>query len=556
MHTARTVALVAVGALALAACAQSQREQSGTGASGSASGAGGSGTFVFAASADPVSLDPALASDGETFRVSRQIFEGLVSTKTGTADPAPGLAESWTGSSDGLSYTFTLRPNVTFSDGTPFDATAVCANFERWYNWTGILQSENLSYYYRSLFRGYKTSDDPTLTKGVYDSCAPDGATKVTVKLKTPYAAFVSALSLPAFAMQSPTALKKYKADDVGGTENEPRFSEYATAHPTGTGPFVLGTWTRGQQVTLKPNPNYWGDKPKVSQVVIRTISDGKARLQALQNGDIDGYDLVAPGDIDGLKAKGLTVLNRPVFNILYLGMNQASKPLSDLRVRQAIAYAINKEAVVRQSLPPGTKPATQFIPDTVAGYADDVPTYGYDPAKAKALLAQAGATGATITFNYPTGVSRPYMPNPEDTFAAIRSQLQAVGLKVTPVADKWSPEYLDKIQGGTNHGIHLLGWTGDYNDTDNFVGVFFGKKSNEWGFDNTALFSALEKARQLPTVEQQIPAYKAINKQIMEFLPGVPLASPVPSLAFATKVKGYTPSPVQDEVWNTVSVS
>jgi peptide/nickel transport system substrate-binding protein len=224
--------------------------------------------------------------------------------------------------------------------------------------------------------------------------------------------------------------------------------------------------------------------------------------------------------------------------------------------VRQAIAHAIDKEAVISQSLPEGTEPATQFIPETVNGYNPDVPTYDYDPEKATQLLADAGATGATIEFNYPTGVSRPYMPDPEATFNIIRTQLQAVGLKIKPTADVWNPDYLGKIQGSAKHGIHLLGWTGDYNDTDNFVGVFFGKKSNEWGFDNPTVTGAINAARGIPTRDQQIPAYQAINKQIMEFLPGVPLASPVPSLAFAAKVKGYQPSPVQDEVWNTVSVS
>jgi peptide/nickel transport system substrate-binding protein len=249
-------------------------------------------------------------------------------------------------------------------------------------------------------------------------------------------------------------------------------------------------------------------------------------------------------------------IVDRPAFNILYLGMNQAVKPLDNPKVRQAIAHAIDKEAVIRQSMPEGTKPATQFIPETVGGFAQDVKTYEFDQAKAKQLLEEAGAAGATIEFNYPTNVSRPYMPKPEDTFAAIRSQLEAVGLKIKPTADSWSPDYLDKIQGSAKHGIHLLGWTGDYNDTDNFLGVFFGKQSNEWGFNNPELFKALNEARQLPTLEQQVPAYQAINKQVMEFLPGVPLASPVPSLAFSAKVKGYQASPVQDEVWNTVSVS
>jgi peptide/nickel transport system substrate-binding protein len=552
-RAARALAVVAVAGLALSACAESEREPEG-GGEGSESASGG--TFVFAASSDPVMFDPAFASDGETFRVARQMFEGLVGTEPGTADPAPLLAKSWTQSEDGLSYTFELEEGVTFHDGTDFNADAVCANFDRWYNWTGLLQSQNLSYYYQSLFKGFAEAEDPALQDGIYGGCEAASDTEVTIELTKPFAAFVQALSLPAFSMQSPSAMEEFDADNVEGTEDDPRFSAYATEHPTGTGPFVFDSWERGQSVTLKRNDDYWGTKAQLDEVVVRTISDAQARVQALKAGEIDGYDLVAPGDVEGLESEGFQIVNRPAFNILYLGINQAVAPFDDPKVRQAIAHAIDKEAVISQSLPEGTEPATQFIPETVNGYNSDVTTYEYDPAKAQQLLAEAGATGATIEFNYPTGVSRPYMPAPEDTYVAIKAQLEAVGLTVTPTADKWSPEYLDKIQGTTNHGIHLLGWTGDYNDTDNFLGVFFGSAKNEWGFDNPELFTALEEARGLPTVDEQTPAYEEINEQVMQFLPGIPIASPVPSLAFAPGVEGYSASPVQDEVWNEVTVS
>ncbi len=358
-------------------------------------------------------------------------------------------------------------------------------------------------------------------------------------------------MSLPALSMQSPTALEEYQDD----TATNPRNSEYSTAHPVGTGPFELQSWDRGESVTLKANGNYWGEKPHFDKAVIVAIDDPKARADALTNGEIDGFDLVGPADIAGLEADGFQIINRDAFNVLYLGMNQQAKPLGDIRVRQAIAYALNKDEVVNASMPEGTKTAIEFIPEVVNGYADDVTTYDYDPAKAKQLLKEAGAVGATIEFNYPTGVSRPYMPQPEDTFNVIRTQLKAVGLKIKPTADQWSPDYLEKIQGTPKHGLHLLGWTGDYNDTDNFLGVFFGAKSSEWGFDNPDLFSALKEARGLPTVEEQEPLYQEINRQIMDFLPGVPLAHPVPSLAFAPNVEGYQQSPVQDEVWNTITL-
>ncbi|MGI8433669.1 MAG: ABC transporter substrate-binding protein [Nocardioidaceae bacterium] len=540
----RAAAVVAMSSLVvLAGCAKSDRSTDST--SSTSSG----GTFVFAGSADPVTLDPFFASDGESFRPARQIFEGLVGTKPGTADPAPLLATDWATASDGLSTTFTLRDGVKFHDGTTFDAKAACWNFDRWYNTPpGPGQTEDQSYYWISLFGGFAEGD---LTDSVYDSCTTDGDSKITVKLTRPFAGFVASLSIPSFSMQSPTAIEKYGS----AAGDDPSQSEYATAHPTGTGAFVFEAWDKGTEITLKRNEDYWGDKALVDEVKIVPIADPKARADALLNGEVDGFDLVGPADIPRLQDGGYAVLNRPAFNILYLGINQAVKPLDDIRVRQAIAYAIDKEEVISASMPEGTDPALEFVPPTVNGYTEDVTTYDYNPDKAKALLKQAGAEGMTLEFNYPTDVTRPYMPSPGDTFNAIRSQLEAVGINVKPTADKWDPDYLDKIQGTKDHGIHLLGWTGDYNDTDNFLGVFFGRKSNEWGFDKPDLFKALSDARGLSTVEEQTPVYEDINRQIMDFLPGIPLASPVPSLAFASNVKGYQPSPVQDEPWNLVSV-
>ncbi|MDP9443062.1 MAG: ABC transporter substrate-binding protein [Actinomycetota bacterium] len=553
-RTRRHAALAAAGAVAvaLAGCAQSERGQ-GTGSDGpggGGDGGGGGGTFVFAASAEPVTLDPFYASDGESFRVARQMFEGLVGTVPGTADPAPLLATDWTTSEDGLSYTFTLADGVKFHDGTPFNAEAVCFNFDRWYNTPeGPAQSPDRSYYYQTLFRGFATGD--LAEAAIYDSCETNGDSEVTINLKEPFAGFVPAMSLPAFSMQSPTAIEKYKAD-----QGDPRTSAYATAHPTGTGPFTFDSWQRGDRLTLRAYDDYWGEqKPSIDSAVVVAIAEPQARATALQNGDIDGFDLVGPADIEPLKEAGLTIVNRPAFNILYLGMNQNQEPLDDIRVRKAIAHAIDKQAVVNASLPEGTTIATQFMPDLVNGFNPNVPTYEHDPDRARQLLQQAGAENLTLDFNYPTDVSRPYMPSPEDTFNAIRSQLEEVGITIRPVADRWDPDYLERIQGTKDHGIHLLGWTGDYNDTDNFLGVFFGQYTDEWGFRNEKIFDALSKARGLPTPEEQQPLYEDISREVMEFLPGVPIAHPVPSLAFAPEVEGYQASPVQDEVWNTVTI-
>lgn len=539
-------AAIAVGAIVLTACA-SQREDDGGDDNASADV---DTTFVFGGSGDPASLDPAFASDGETFRIARQMFEGLVGTVPGTADPAPLLAKSWE-QPDDTTYVFELQEGVTFHDGTEFNAEAVCFNFDRQNAFTGLAASQSMAYYWGVIMRGFGADS-------IYDSCTVDGDLQATIKLKQPFAGFIPALSLPSFSIQSPTALEEYGADDVTGTEDAPIQSEYGQGHPTGTGPFVFDSLSLGEQTILKANPDYWGEQGVVEEIIFRVIGDTTARRQALEAGSIDGYDLVAPADLQALEDDGYTLINREPFNVLYLGMNQAQPELADIKVRQAIAHAIDRSALITQVLPEGTEAATQFMPPAVIGWNDSVTEYEYDPDAAIALLAEAGydeANPLTITFNYPVNISRPYMPNPEQIFTNLSSQLEAVGIVINPVTNEWV-EYLDLMQGGSDHGIHLLGWTGDYNDPDNFVGTFFGLPTNEWGFDNPELFSALSDARGLATEEEQEAAYLAINEQIMQFLPGVPLAHPVPTLAFDPRVESYPASPVQDEVYNMIELS
>lgn len=536
----------ALAALVLSGCVASERGDDGAESSGDVDG-----TFVFAASSDPASLDPAFAQDGESFRVSRQIFEGLVGTEPGTADPAPLLAESWESSEDGMSHTFALKEDVTFHDGTPFNAEAVCANFDRWYNWTGLAASEAFGYYYNKLFKGY--ADNPT--DAVYKSCTPDGDYSVTVELNKPFAGFIASLSLPSFGMQSPSALSEFGADDVSGSAEAPVLSEYAMGHPVGTGPFQFDEWAPGEQVTLAAYDGYWGDAGQIDEIIFRTIDDPTARRQALESGSIDGYDLVGPADTQALEDDGFTMVSRPPFTILYLAFNQAIPELQDPKVREALSYAVDKDALISQVLPEGTEKAIEFVPDTVNGYNPDVTTYDYDPEKAKSLLAEAGYTEANplkLDFNYPVNVSRPYMPDPEQIFTVLSSQLAEVGVETTPVSEEWV-EYLDRTTGTADHGIHLLGWTGDYNDTDNFVGVFFGQQSSEWGFDNAELFEKLNEARGVSSLEDQTALYEDINEMVAQFIPGVPLAHPAPTLAFDPRVESYPASPVNDEVFTDI---
>jgi peptide/nickel transport system substrate-binding protein len=519
-----------------------------------------SDTLVFASSADPVALDGALISDGESGRVIIQIYEGLVSLKPGTTIVAPSLATKWKASANGKAWTFTLRKGVKFSDGTPFNAAAVCFNFNRWYNFSGSFQNPSATYYWQTVFGGFKTFDPKSgAPKGsLFASCKAVGDSTATINLTAPSASFLGALSLPSFFMESPTALQKYGADqgsvDASGVFHPT--GTYATDHPTGTGPFMLKSWTRGDKLVLVRNPDYWGKPAKLSTLIFRPIADNAARLQALQNGEIQGYDLVEPQDIATIKAdSSLKLLSRPPFNVGIVGMNQSMPPMNNLKVRQAVAYGLDRAGVVKAFYAGRGVVAKEFQPPSLFGYSNDVKQYPFNPAKSRQLLKQAGLKlPVKINFWYPTSVSRPYMPDPAKNFQAFSASLTKAGFQVIPHAAPWSPDYLGGVQAGKAQ-VYLYGWTGDYGDPDDFAGVFFRTPQKQWGFNNKAIFNILTKARDESSIEKRITLYKQANKMIMNFLPGVPYVHTSPALAFTKNVTGYVPSPVDIQLFSSVSV-
>ncbi|MFC4854529.1 ABC transporter substrate-binding protein [Actinophytocola glycyrrhizae] len=550
----RTVRLAAIGfaaAVALTACAESQRDSQDEG------GGQTGGTMTFATEGAPKLFDPFFATDGATFRTSQQIFEGLIEFKPGTADAEGALATKWDHSEDGLTWNFDLREGVKFHDGSEFNAEAVCANFDRWYNQKGAGQSPAVTGYWQDNFGGFYDGAVPSL----FESCTAESANKAVVKLTRSTSKFPDILGLPSFAMQSPTALEQYNADDVQQQGDSFVYPEYATDHPTGTGPFKFSKYDEANgTVELVRNDDYWGDKAKLDKLILRAIPDETARKQALQSGDVDGYDLPSPADWQGLKDDGYNVMIRPAFNVFYVGIGQKNvAQLRDLKVRQAIAHAIDREGLVKQQLPEGATVAENFYPDTVDGWTGDVQKYDYDPEKAKSLLAEAGASNLAVNFYWPTEVTRPYMPNPQDMFGFIRGNLEAVGIKLNVVSKPWNGGYLEDVDQG-KADLFLLGWNGDYNTPDNFVGNFFSDPNNRFGTGNSpwgaTLAQEIQAADSEPDAEKRTEMYEELNKKLKaEYLPAVPISHSPPALVVAENVKGLVPSPLTDERFDTVSL-
>jgi peptide/nickel transport system substrate-binding protein len=522
-----------------------------------------SDTLVFGSASDPVVLDPALISDGESFRVTNQIYETLVAQTPGTTRLEPGLATGWKKSANARTWTFTLRRGVTFHDGTPFNAAAVCANFNRWYNFKGAQQSSSASYYYNVVFGGFAkpTGGAPGPAKALYRDCKTPSQYTAVIRLKRTFGPFLGALTLGPFAIASPTALTKYEADKGRLTADGVYVPQGKFGVPSGfaigTGPFKLESWRIGDRLVLVRNDSYWGRKPFLRRVIVRPISDNAARLQALQTGEIQGYDLVEPQDIQTIKRnRSLKIIDRPSFNVGYVTINQKVKPFDNLLVRQAVAHGLDRAAVVRSFYAGRGIVAHEFQPPAVPGYSTSVPKYAYNPERAKQLLQQAGQTlPVEIEFWYPTDVSRPYMPDPRRNFQAFAASLNKSGFKVVPKSAPWRPDYLGRVDAGTAGALNLIGWTGDYADPESFLGGVL-RADSQFGLDNAIgkkLYSDLDKALAIADQNARVAAYKRINNYIMRQVVGVPYVHTEPALAFARNVVGFKASPTgSDEFKDT----
>nr|WP_221308703.1 ABC transporter substrate-binding protein [Nocardiopsis mwathae] len=514
--------------------------------------------LVFAGAGDPRTVDPVLTSDGETFRVTRQIYDTLLAHEPGGTEIIGGLAESWEQSDDGTEWTFHLRDGVKFHDGEDFDAAAVCANFDRWYNFTGNYQNSNQTYYWQNIFGGFAENEDEDTPDPNFESCStPDDLTAV-IEVKEPSANYPGAFSLASFGIMSPKVIDQVAQEEVTGDPGSPVLPSYTQEAGTvaGTGPYRLVDWDRdAQEVVLERFDDHWGENAKVKTLIIKTISEEAARKQALEAGDIHGYDLVGPADVEPLKDAGFQVPVRDVFNILYLAYNQeAGEELGDEKVRRAIAHAVDRQRIVDTILPEGGRVATQFIPETVEGWSPDVTTYDHDPDKAEALLQEAGQSDLEIDMCFPTEVTRPYMPAPQDIFDIIKADLESVGITVTADSMPWGDYIPHTDSGGCS--LYLLGWTGDFNEAYNFLGTWFDGYDSAWGFRDEELFERMREVSTTPDADERTALYQEVNQEIMDYLPGLPISHSPPSIAFAPDVTPPAVSPLTQENFAEASFS
>jgi peptide/nickel transport system substrate-binding protein len=475
------------------------------------------GTFVFGRGADSVGLDPAVITDGESFRVTRNIYESLCEYERDSTAVIPGLAERWETSPDGLTWKFALRRHVKFHDGTPFNAEAVVFNFERWM-FEPHPYHKGVFEYWKSMFGGFP---------GFVQSVKAIDEFTVEFVLEKPMAPFLANLAMPMFGIASPTAIKKHGDDYF--------------KNPMGTGAFRFREWRKDDRVVLERNPDYWGEKALFDRVIFRSIVDNSARLLELQAGSIDLMEFLNPDDIPTVKNDAnLQLIVRPSMNVGYLWWNVEKEPFGKLDVRRAIAHAVNKRAIVEKLFGSIGIPAKNMLPPSLWGYNDAVLDYEYDPAKAREYLAKAGLPNGFKTKLWAMPNPRPYMPQPTKIAEAIQADLKAVGIDAEIITMDWAT-YLAKTRDG-EQDMYMLGWTGDNGDPDNFLYWFFGQKETRSRYYNTKAAQLTGKAQAVFDQEERARLYRDAQIVLKEDTANMPIAHTTPPLAAKKTVKGYIP--------------
>lgn len=475
---------------------------------------------------DAVNLDPAQAFEGMSLNISTEVMKGLVRFRVGTFDVEPAIARSWQMTNGGRTWTFALKPGLHFSDGTPIDADAVKFNFDRWRLLSNPYHG-NFSYpYYSSMFGGF-----PGLIRDV-QAPAPD---TVVFTLARPFSPFLHDLALPNFAIGSPRAIR----DNLEG------FKE----HPVGWGPYTLVEWVQGSHITLRANPDY-EVRPEFKTVVVLDVPDVKTSVRDMQTGRVDVLTDPLPEDAALLaRTPGVTVYYEPPNNNAYLAMNIDRKPFDKLAVRQAVAYALDVRAIVKQFYPNGAEAADNWTPLGMTGENDAVKAYVPDVNRARALLASAGYRHGFTTQLFYAPIPRPYLPDPKSVAEEVRRELRRVGINVQLQSFEWSV-FLEKVHNG-EHPMCLAGWSGDNGDPDNFLYTLLDRDSarrpnalNYAFWRDERFHDLMLQGQESSDLAQRAHIYEQANAMVHEYVPSIPIVHVAAPVVARTSIGGFMPSP------------
>lgn len=318
--------------------------------------------------------------------------------------------------------------------------------------------------------------------------------------------------------------------------------------NPIGTGPYMLEEWDKGNQIIMTRNDNYWGTPANEGTLIFRWNSEASVRTLELQAGEADAIDNPGVDDFAILEADDSTVLlERPGTNIFYVGINNTVAPFDNVMVRQAVAYAIDRQRLVDNYYPPGSQAATQFMPPSIFGHTAEVEAFPYDPEMARQLLADSGVELPIETTISYRDVVRSYLPTPGLVAVDLQAQLAEVGINVE-IMEMESGAFLDAADAG-ELSLHLLGWGADYPDATNFLDFHFGAgSSDQFGNKFDEITGPLTEAAQLADPDVRYDIYVDANTAIRDLVPMVPIAHGGSGVAYRAEIEGANVSPLGNE--------
>jgi dipeptide transport system substrate-binding protein len=493
-------------------------------------------TLIYCSEGSPEGFNPAFYTSGTTFDASsRHIYNRLVEFEIGTTKVVPGLAESWTVSDDGTVYTFKLRRGVkfhateTFKPSRDFNADDVVFSFER-----QLRKDHPFHAVSGGSYEYFNGMDMPNLLKAVEKI---DSST-VRFVLNRPEAPFVANMAMDFASVFSAEYAAKLQA---AGTP------EKIDLEPVGTGPFQLVSYQKDAVIRYKAHPDFYRGKSPLDSLVFAITPDASVRYAKLKAGECHVMPYPNPADVAAMqKDPALAVQAQEGLNVGYLAFNTEKKPLDDRRVRQALNYAVNKQAIIDAVFQGAGRIAKNPIPPTMWSYNDAIKDYPYDPVKAKALLAEAGYPNGFETDLWAMPVQRPYNPNARRMAELMQADFAKVGVKASIVSFEWG-EYLKRSKEG-EHQTLLLGWTGDNGDPDNFLHVLLGCAAvggaNRARWCHKPFDDLLLQAKATPDVAKRTALYERAQEIFKAEAPWITVAHSVVYMPMRKEVSGYKIDP------------
>ena len=460
--------------------------------------------LIILRASDATNLDPHFITDIPSANIVHgKVYETLIAFDK-DRNFVPLLAKSWS-QDDDTTWTFELNEGIKFHDGTDFNAEAVKATFDRLLDpATGSPQQDKLS-----MIKEIVVNDEYS----------------VSLKLNSPYAGLLSILASNEGSIISPKAIAE-KADQL-------------KTSPVGTGPFVFKNWTSGQSIELETNQDYWGDIPAFSKLTFKIVPEDATRIAMVESGEAHISDQIPVTDLARIESSDTMSLFRTEgLAVEYIGFNVQDELLSDVKVRKAISYAIDRETIISGIYENVGTLANSAMSPMVIGYSENVKGYDYNLEEAKKLLSEAGIQeGTTVKLLTSDRKERINMAE------VIQSQLKGIGLKVEIQVLEYGA-YIEEIS-KKQHQMFIGGWgnatgDGDYNQYNLFHSVSQGPPGNHFCYSHPDVDRLIAAARPESDLVERARIYEEALKIELDEAVYIPVRNYEHLAVVSDKVKGF----------------